>query len=237
MELRVVDVSFNHGRQVILDRVSFVVPEGAVFVLLGPSGCGKTTLFRLLAGFLAPQEGEIYLGGRRVSSPRQLTPPRERRIGMVFQSLALWPHLSARGHLRLAGGDVSLLDAVGLRDEAKRRPAALSGGQKQRLAIARALAGDPRILLLDEPFSNLDPPYRYEINQLLGRLWKTAGRTALCVTHHPAEVTLPVAGYLLLEDGVVRGPQPLEDLLSQSDSRYALLMREYLALTKRPPDG
>jgi ABC-type Fe3+/spermidine/putrescine transport system ATPase subunit len=231
MEIRAVNLSFSFGRRTVLDRVSLVVPEGSVFVLLGPSGSGKTTLFRLLAGFLRPDEGEIYLGGARVSSPRELVAPRKRRIGMVFQSLALWPHISALGHVRLAGGAEAgprMLEALGLAGEARCRPDQLSGGQKQRLSVARALAGEPRILLLDEPFSHLDPPYRYEVNQLLGAMWKKGRQTVLLVTHDPREVTLPVDGCLLLEEGRLYGPRPIGDLVEQSQSRYARLMRSYL---------
>jgi iron(III) transport system ATP-binding protein len=230
-EIRIVNLTFGFGKRVLLDRVSFVVPEGSVFVLLGPSGCGKTTLFRLLAGFLRPDAGEIYLDGRCVSSPRHVAEPRTRRIGMVFQSLALWPHLSAAQHLRFAGAAgqcATLLEAVGLGGTPHRRPDRLSGGQKQRLAIGRALAGDPRILLLDEPFSNLDPPYRYEINELLRGVLERARRTVFLVTHHPREVAVPVTGYLLLEEGRIYGPRPLRELVEQSDSRYARLMRAYL---------
>ncbi len=230
-EIRIVNLTFSYGNRTLIDRVSLVVPEGSVFVLLGPSGCGKTTLLRLVAGFLRPDGGEVHLGGQCMSSPRHVTQPRKRRIGMVFQSLALWPHLSVAQHLRFAGqcGDsMPLLKSVGLDTVRHRRPDQLSGGQKQRLALGRALAGDPRILLLDEPFSNLDPPYRYEINELLREAWEEARRTILLVTHHPREVTVPVAGYLLLEEGRIYGPRPLREVMEQRESRYARLMRAYL---------
>jgi ABC-type Fe3+/spermidine/putrescine transport system ATPase subunit len=239
-EIRVIDVSFAYGGRTVLDRVSFAIPEGSVFLILGPSGSGKTTLLRLIAGFLYPRAGEIRLDGRTVSSPDVLVPPRDRRIGMVFQSLALWPHLSARSHLRYAGQDAEGADAilrdVGLADLRRRRPDALSGGQRQRLAIARALAGRPRILLLDEPFAHLDPPCRLEANRVLRRLWDESRPTVCCVTHQPDDLDLPVSGCLLLEDGHILGPRPLDQLEELSDGPYPRVLRE-LRLRARGPIG
>jgi len=224
-EIRVVGLSFGFGKKSILDRVTFTVPEGGAFLLLGPSGGGKTTLLRLIAGFLRPGEGEIYLGERCVSSSSRVVPPWERGIGMVFQSLALWPHMSAAAHLRFAGGrrtDIKgLLRAVGLREEARRRPSALSGGQKQRLAIARAAAGAGSLLLLDEPFRNLDPLNRSEMNELLETIWRERKRTLLLVTHNVSEVKIPLSGAFLLEEGKISGPKPLAELLESSGSPYA----------------
>jgi iron(III) transport system ATP-binding protein len=229
-EVRAIDISFGYGGPAVLDRISFAIPEGSVFLILGPSGCGKTTLLRLLAGFLRPDRGEIRLGGRTASSQGFLLPPRERRIGMVFQSLALWPHLSARSHLKYAGQDEAgaeaLLRAVGLADLRSRRPDSLSGGQRQRLAIARALAGRPRILLLDEPFAHLDPPCRLEMNRILRRMWDESRPTVCCVTHEPDDLLLPVTGCLLLEGGRILGPRPLDQLHELSDGPYPKVLRE-----------
>ncbi len=232
-EIRVLECSFAFGAGAVLDRVSFVVPDGAVFVLTGPSGGGKSTLLRLIAGFASPAAGEIFIGGRRVSGAGAAVAPNQRGIGMVFQSLALWPHLSAAQHLRFTGAGreetARLLDAVGLGDVASRRPDELSGGQKQRLAIARALARAPRVLLFDEAFNNLDPPFRHELNALLRRMWERSPCTALFVTHDPDEVVLPVAGHLLLEDGAIHGPGALDELLAARGSRYAESLRELRA--------
>jgi len=238
-EIRAIDLSFSYRGRKVLDRVSFAIPESSVFLFLGPSGSGKTTLLRLLAGFLEPDAGEIRLGGRPASVPGRMLPPRDRGIGMVFQSLALWPHLSALSHLRFAGQDRAgaeeLLRAVGLADLRHRRPDSLSGGQRQRLAIARALAGKPRILLLDEPFSHLDPPYRLEVNRVLRALWEESLPTVCCVTHEPDDLLLPVTGCFLIEDGGIRGPRPLEGLGDLSDGEYPRLLLERRARRGPPP--
>ena len=167
--------------------------------LLGPSGCGKTTTLRLLAGLAAPDAGEIAIDGRVVSSPRHVVPPERRRMGMVFQSYALWPHMSVFENVafgltlqRVSRSEVrrraeSALAMVGLEGLGARSPGALSGGQQQRVALARSLVTEPSILLLDEPLSNLDAKLRERMRFELKELQRRTGITFVYVTHDQAE--------------------------------------------------
>lgn len=180
-----------------VDGVSFSLQAGEIGVLIGPSGCGKTTLLRAVAGLERAQAGSIRLAKQIVSSPTAHVPAESRRIGMVFQDYALFPHLdSARNvafgltHLAPAQRDRrvnEVLDLVGLGDIRKRFPHELSGGQQQRVALARALAPGPRLLLLDEPFSNLDVEMRERLAHEVRGILKAAGATALFVTHDQLE--------------------------------------------------
>ena len=160
------DVHHAYGKLAVVRGLSFSLPRGAIGCLLGPGGCGKTTVLRCIAGFEAVRYGEIWLNGQLVSSPAVLVSPERRRIGMVFQDYALFPHLSVTRNVafglhalpqaeqtRRAG---ECIEAVGLSRLAGKYPHELSGGQQQRIALARALAPRPDLLLLDEPFSNLD---------------------------------------------------------------------------------
>lgn len=180
-----------------VDGVSFQLQAGDIGVLIGPSGCGKTTLLRAVAGLEQAQSGSIRLAGDIVSSADMHTPAENRRIGMVFQDYALFPHLDvARNvafglvHLRPAARQQRVQDVlalVGLADAGKRFPHELSGGQQQRVALARALAPEPRLLLLDEPFSNLDVDLRERLAHEVRAILKAAGATALFVTHDQLE--------------------------------------------------
>ncbi len=158
----------SFGRVVALDGLSGEVGPGRALALFGPSGCGKTTALRLIAGLERPDAGSIHLNGREVSRPGWILPPGERGIGMVFQDLALWPHMRAQAQIEFVLKSLkgtraerraragSLVEQFGLEDCASSWPHELSGGEKQRVAIARALAADPGLILLDEPFANLD---------------------------------------------------------------------------------
>ncbi len=171
-----------------------VVP-GELLALLGPSGCGKTTTLRLAAGFERPDSGTVTLGGTEVAGPGRFVPPEQRRIGVVFQDYALFPHLSVADNVGYGVRDRALraarvaemLDLVGLADEARRRPHELSGGEQQRVAIARALAPDPAVVLLDEPFSNLDAALRGRVRDEVRDILTAAGATAVFVTHDQEE--------------------------------------------------
>jgi iron(III) transport system ATP-binding protein len=189
-------VTKRYGRRPVVDHVSLEIAAGEAVVILGPSGCGKTTLLRLVAGLDAPDEGEIGLDGRQVArAGHSLVPPHDRRIGFVFQDLALWPHLTVRGNLAFVTASVGIAKAV--RDErirhmlslvridglASRYPHQLSGGEQQRAALARALVGQPRLLLLDEPFSSLDSDLRQALRTEIATLQRTLALTALYVTH------------------------------------------------------
>lgn len=195
LELKNVSVAF--AQNTILDGISFALKQGDIGCLLGPSGCGKTTLLRTIAGFEAPREGEVWIGGVRVSDKRHLVPVEERHAGMVFQDYALFPHMTVRGNIAFAlesfGGKqraarieelVALLDITDLLDK---YPHQLSGGQQQRVALARAIACRPRILLLDEPFASLDFELREQLAREVRNVLKKDGITAVLVSHNQYE--------------------------------------------------
>ena len=195
--LRVVGVSKRYGGHGGIEDVSLDVSAGESVVVVGPSGSGKTTLLRLVAGLERPDAGEIWLDGRKVAEPRRNNvPANERRVGFVFQDLALWPHLSVFGNVAFAVDSVGLVTAQRtsrIKDIlqlcrvepslADRYPHQLSGGEQQRVAIARALVGSPGLLLLDEPFSGLDPDLRQALQAELASLRRQLNFTAMYVTH------------------------------------------------------
>ena len=191
------------GRPAV-DGVSFTIAAGEIVVLLGPSGCGKTTTLRCVAGLEHPTAGVISIGGETISAPAQgiLVPPRRRNFGMVFQSYAVWPHMTVRQNvaypLKNRGLDrakqdrmvAEALELVSLSAYTDRPVTALSGGQMQRVALARSMVYHPRLLLLDEPLSNLDAQLRLRLRDDLRRIVKAAGLTALYVTHDQAEAVV-----------------------------------------------
>ena len=186
-------LSKRFGSHRALDAVCLEIQEGEIFSLLGPSGCGKTTLLRLIAGFDAPDSGRILLEGKDVAG----LPPERRPVNTVFQNYALFPHLTAAENvgfgLRRSPRDereqrvAQMLALVGLPDAARRYPHELSGGQQQRIALARSLAPAPALLLLDEPFSNLDAATRRRLREEVRAILKDTGQTAVLVTHHEAD--------------------------------------------------
>ena len=199
--LRCRGLSRRFGDVKALDGVDLDVERGRTLALLGPSGCGKTTLLRSIAGFEAPDAGEIALGDRLLSGSGTLVPPEKRRIGMVFQDYALFPHMDVgsnvafgmqgRGNRRQRVDD--LLSLVGLEGLTRRMPHELSGGQQQRVALARTLAAEPDLVLFDEPFSNLDPAMRARVRAEVRQIVESLGTTALFVTHDQEEA-LSIAG-------------------------------------------
>lgn len=192
LELRHVTCAYEAGRPAISD-ISLTAHEGDILCLLGPSGCGKTTTLRAIAGFESISAGKVYLQGRLVSSPTVLVPTEERRVGMVFQEYALFPHLRVADNVAFglrqlpvdqrAAQVETMLAMVGLTGFERRYPHELSGGQQQRVALARALAQKPVMLLLDEPFSNLDPDMTGKMREDLLHLLRHTNTTALLVTH------------------------------------------------------
>jgi iron(III) transport system ATP-binding protein len=183
------------GDVVAVDEADLDVPQRSLTALLGPSGCGKTTLLRLIGGLDVPQAGSIEIGGRRLTGPGVFVPPERRQVVIVFQDFALFPHLDVAKNVAFgvpADADrrrrsLELLDLVGLAGLGHRMPHELSGGQQQRVAIARALAAEPRLILLDEPFSNLDPSIRSRVRAEVQALLHQVGITAIFVTHDQDE--------------------------------------------------
>jgi iron(III) transport system ATP-binding protein len=195
--LRFRNVSCRFDGADVVEDVSFDIHAGEIVCLLGPSGCGKTTSLRLAAGMEVPSLGEIYLNGVCVSSSQQVTPPEARGIGFLFQDFALFPHLSVFENVTFGLGALSseeqkaraleLLNAVGLSGFANKYPNTLSGGEQQRAALARAMAAKPKLVLMDEPFSNLDPQLRDQMRDLTLCLLRENGAAGLIVTHDAAD--------------------------------------------------
>lgn len=186
----------RYGAMTAVDGISFDLNTGDILALLGASGCGKTTTLRLIAGLETPDDGEIWLGERRVSGAGDWIQPEDRRVGMVFQDYALFPHLSVSANISFGlkhyHGDknarvADMLRVVGLVGLEKRMPHQLSGGQQQRVALARALAPQPNILLLDEPFSNLDAALRAQVRAEIRAILREANVTSIFVTHDQEE--------------------------------------------------
>lgn len=204
-------VSFGYGATRVLEDVSLSVRKGEFFAFLGPSGSGKTTLLRLIAGFGTPDRGRILIGGRDMTR----TPPWNRNVGLVFQNYALWPHMTVgqnvafgleRRRVPRAERETRVkaaLDMVGLAHLIDRRPAQLSGGQQQRVAIARTLAIEPEVLLLDEPLSNLDAGLRAGVRQELVELQRRLGLTTILVTHDQEEANAAADRMAVLDGGRV----------------------------------
>ncbi|HYF55114.1 MAG TPA: ABC transporter ATP-binding protein [Salinarimonas sp.] len=205
-------VNLSYGRNHVLRDVNLEIRPGELFAFLGPSGCGKTTLLRLIAGFNEAQAGEVLVGGQDIAR----LPPWKRDVGMVFQSYALWPHMSVRKNVafgleerRLRRKEITArvdkaLDLVGLKHLADRRPSQLSGGQQQRVALARTIAIEPKILLLDEPLSNLDAKMRVQVRRELRDLQQRLGLTTIFVTHDQEEANTICDRIAVMNDGVVQ---------------------------------
>ncbi|MFM8550824.1 MAG: ABC transporter ATP-binding protein [Nitrospiraceae bacterium] len=210
LELRHVTCAYEQGRPAIAD-ISLAIREGEILCLLGPSGCGKTTTLRAIAGFEPVTAGEVYLEGRLVSSPASLVPTEQRRIGMVFQDYALFPHLRVLDNIAFGLRDLpksertsqvaAMLALTGLSGLERRYPHELSGGQQQRVALARALAQQPAVLLLDEPFSNLDPDMTGKMREELYDLLVQTKTTAVLVTHDHEEAFVMADRVAVLREG------------------------------------
>jgi iron(III) transport system ATP-binding protein len=190
-------ITKEFGGEAAVDDLTLSVADGELLTLLGPSGCGKTTTLRLLAGLERPTAGTIRIDGRVVADSTTFVDPEDRGVGIVFQDFALFPHLSVAENVAFGLTDLDedstgdrvdeLLDLVGLEGYRDRAPEQLSGGEQQRVALARSLAPEPAILLLDEPFSNLDVRLRVEMREEVRRILKAAGVTAVSVTHDQEE--------------------------------------------------
>jgi iron(III) transport system ATP-binding protein len=211
--LRVRGVAKRFGQVVALDGFHLEVEVGEILALLGPSGCGKTTALRVLAGLERPDQGEVWMAGRYLSGPGHWVAPEHRRVGLVFQDWALFPHLDVEANVRFGlRGDResrdrrvrSVLGLVGLVGYERRMPHELSGGQQQRVALARALAPEPRVVLLDEPFSNLDATLRVQVRSEVREVLRRAEATAILVTHDQEEALAIADRVAVMVEGQVK---------------------------------
>ena len=239
-QLRLVDLDKTYpGGHHALRGVSLDVADGEVVVIIGPSGCGKSTLLRTINGLEPINSGRIILDGTDLAAPGVSWPEVRRRIGMVFQSYELFPHLSVMGNLTLAPGLVAgetrgdasaralkLLERVGLADRADDYPRQLSGGQRQRVAIARALVLKPRLLVLDEPTSALDLTVQLQVLKLLVSLQQKYGLSYLLITHDMGVIRALAHRLLVMKDGVVVEQGAVEEIFMTPASAYT---RELLA--------
>ena len=227
-ELHIDHVSRAFGEHVALRELDLTIKGGEFVALLGPSGCGKSTALNCLAGLLPLTGGQILIDGKRIDT----LPPEKRGFGMVFQNYALFPHMSVRRNVAfgLAMRKVSRADReqrvdealrlVQLTDHAKKFPAQLSGGQQQRVAIARAIVLEPRLVLMDEPLSNLDAALRLEMRTEIRRLHQTLGLTTVYVTHDQEEALALADRLIVLRDGVVQQIGSPEEVYAHPSNRY-----------------
>ena len=213
--VRVKGLTKHYGNTLAIDEINLDVAPGEFVTLLGPSGCGKTTTLRSIAGLGQPDTGEISIGDRTVFGPKGIVPVNERRLGMVFQSYAVWPHMTVAENIRfplrmqkVAKSQRSsivedTLRIVGLSDYAKRYPSELSGGQQQRVALGRAVACSPAVILYDEPLSNLDAALRQQMRFELRSLHQRLGTTAIYVTHDQQEALVLSDRICLMNKGKI----------------------------------
>jgi iron(III) transport system ATP-binding protein len=228
LELRGVDKSYGPER--VIEGLSLSVEEGEILTLLGPSGCGKTTTLRLIAGLERPNAGEVAINGTTVSGPDRFVSPEDRGVGVVFQEFALFPHLTAAENVAFGLADWDddareervdeLLDLVGLDAQRDSYPDELSGGQQQRVALARSLAPEPDVLLLDEPFSNLDVDLRVQMREEVRRILKETGVTAVSVTHDQEEALSISDRVAVVNDGRIEQVGDPEHVFQEPESRF-----------------
>ncbi|TAJ97271.1 MAG: ABC transporter ATP-binding protein [Reyranella sp.] len=225
-------LSKHYGAAVAVDDVSLRVEHGQLVCLLGPSGCGKTTTLRLIAGFIEPSAGEIEVGGKVLSSPSRTVPPEGRKMSMIFQSYALWPHMTVAENvaygLKIRKLDRATIDSklkailstARLEALAERYPGELSGGQQQRVSLARALVVEPETLLLDEPLSNLDANLREEMRFEIRRLHDQYRYTTVYVTHDQAEAMTTADLIAVMNKGKVEQLGPPEEIYARPRSEF-----------------
>ncbi|MBU4199576.1 MAG: ABC transporter ATP-binding protein [Verrucomicrobia bacterium] len=230
MNITLEAVTKRFGTITAVDTVSLAIGNGELFFMVGPSGCGKTTILRIMAGFCAPDSGQVLFDGTRINE----RPPHARNTGMVFQNYALWPHLTVAGNvafgLTVPGRNLPgkerrervqrMLQAVRMEEFAERKPNQLSGGQQQRVALARALVIEPACLLLDEPLSNLDAQLRLEMRVEIRRLVKRIGITAVYVTHDQEEALSMADRCAILRNGCVEQIGTPQDIYQRPVNRF-----------------
>ncbi|WP_319410861.1 ABC transporter ATP-binding protein [uncultured Cohaesibacter sp.] len=222
-------LTLSYGKSVAVPELDLAIAKGELIALLGPSGCGKSTTMRAIAGLLPPTSGQILIDGKDVTT----LAPNKRGIGLVFQSYALFPHLSAFENVafglrlkKLPAREIEArtqegIEKVGLKGFEKRKPAEMSGGQQQRLSLARSLVMEPKVLLLDEPLSNLDARLRLEMRTELQRVQKETGVTMIFVTHDQAEALAMADRIVLMKDGKIEQVGTPEDLYYRPRTQFA----------------
>ena len=220
------------GGLTAVESLSLAIPHGSLVSLLGPSGCGKTTTLRLIAGFLSPDAGTIRVGERIVSGPGVNLPPEKRNMSMIFQSYALWPHMTIAQNVayglklrRLGSAEIGsrvnrILDTMRLKPLAERYPGEVSGGQQQRAALARALVVEPEILLMDEPLSNLDANLREEMRFEIRRLHDTYRTTTIYVTHDQIEAMTTADVIVVMNEGRIEQTGSPEEVYRRPHSEF-----------------
>ncbi|GAM67228.1 ferric iron ABC transporter [Vibrio sp. JCM 19236] len=228
--LTVKDLTCKYENQVVLESLSLKVKKGEIVCLLGASGCGKTTLLKAISGLLPLSAGRIKLNGNVIDDGKHWTPPEQRNIGMIFQDYALFPHLTVAENICFGIRDLAkevqkervlqMLEMVHLQDLGDRYPHQLSGGQQQRVAIARSLAYKPDLLLLDEPFSNIDTQVRHKLISQIREIFKKAGVTAIFVTHSREEAFAFADKMAVMNKGVIEQFGSASELYHNPSSRF-----------------
>lgn len=223
------DIGKSYDGSQVIEDLSLTVRDGELLTLLGPSGCGKTTTLRMIAGLERPDDGTVRLDGEAVTGG-EFVPAEERDVGVVFQEFALFPHLSARENVAFGIEEWSdderearideLLELVGLSDHGEKSPEELSGGQQQRVALARSLAPEPQLLLLDEPFSNLDVDLRVRMREEVREILKEAGVTAVSVTHDQEEAMSISDRVAVMSEGRIQQIGTPEEVFQQPESKF-----------------
>ncbi len=237
--IRVENLKKNYGKEEALQGVTLELSSSEILAVIGPSGCGKTTLLRLVAGLENPDEGSVVIGGVEVSTSTQMVAPHKRGLSMIFQDLALWPHMTVKQHIQFVLSEDKLsrdavepethrcLEEVSLNGYDHRYPHELSGGEKQRLAIARALASRPTYLLMDEPFSNLDSILKEELQSLIVGLKKHMNMGVFYVTHIMEEALVIADRIAIMNEGRVEQIDSKENVLSHPKNEF---VRRFLGI-------
>ena len=229
--LRTENLTKRYNRLEAVKDVTLHISRGEILTVLGPSGCGKTTLLRMIAGLERPDEGRVLIDGIEVSSPNKMVPPFKRKLSMIFQDLALWPHMTVKGNIKFVmeknlTKDIlreeihEILEKVNLIGFNNRYPHQLSGGEKQRLAIARALASRPAYLLMDEPFSNLDSLLKEELQNVVIKLKKDSQIGIIYVTHNIDEALILANRIAIMNKGRIEQMGTKDELLSNPKNEF-----------------
>lgn len=238
LEIHEVQKKFNNGNVIALNNVSLNLEQGNILAVVGESGSGKTTLIRLVAGLETLDKGEIIINNKMVSSNSIFIEPQDRKVGMVFQDYALFPHFTVFDNIAYGISKLSnkkerveeVLQLVGLEGLGKRYPHELSGGQQQRVALARALAPKPELLILDEPFSNLDIILRNKLREDLLKILKKTKSTAIFVTHDIKDALLISDDILVLQKGIVLQKGKTKEVYKKPNCKYVSLLFETITL-------